>query len=342
MRANWSTIIVLLVGWAISSPSDAQQFHVIGPPSPQQWLVNPSNCAVLDAPIAARCEPLFGLELGAIWLARSEPASQDLILNEDGDVLLNASELNSDLQSGFRATIDFFNITDAMPGLDVQTRYFGVNDMATSETFSSTEVVPVFYGGVPATPISTVTSEYESDLHSVEYNLRYRSQRFGGIRWITGMRYLDLEEQFDFDTTDGGAVRRGFFSNARNEMIGVQAGAEWTVWTNGRSRVFTSGKYAVLHNEVEGQGLAANPGGGSLIRNFDDRKASGLFDLEVGGTLSLTSWLGVRVAYQGLFGQDWAMAPDQSNAFSLFNDSGAVAYSDPQWHGLNLSAEFAW
>jgi hypothetical protein len=224
----------------------------------------------------------------------------------------------------------------------VQALYFRVEGIQSTETLTSTQVVPSFFGGAPANPIGTVTSHYETELRNVEYNLRYRSLRTPGIRWLAGLRYMKMDESFNFDTTDGGAVSRGFFSAARNELFGAQVGADWTFWTNGRSRLFTSGKYALFHNDIDGRARAADPTGTPLQIAYGDRETSGLFDFEVGGALAITTWCSVKIAYQGLFAQDWATATEQSRAFSLTTGNGQVSYADPQFHGLNLSAEFAW
>ncbi len=342
MRSKLAPVLGLLVAWACCVPLAAQDFHWIGAPGPAAWPPNPTCQAMLDAPLPGRGEPLFGVDAGAIWLARSGATPQTLVVDENNNELLNASDLESDLASGVRITLDFFNLSDDYPGCDVQARYFRVQGIQSSETLTSTQVVPRFFGGVPADPIGTVTSHYDTDLQNVEYNLRYRHARTPGIRWLAGLRYLQMEEAFRFDTTNGGAVPSGFFSDARNELFGVQVGADWTFWTNGRSRLFTSGKYAVLHNDVDGQARAADAAGGPLQIHYGDQTTSGLFDFEIGGAVAITRWCSVKLAYQGLFAQDWATATEQSRAFSLTTGNGQVSYADPQFHGLNLSAELAW
>jgi hypothetical protein len=115
MRSKWAPFLGLLVGWACCVPLAAQDFRWIGSPGPAAWPLNPTHQAMLDAPLPGRGEPLFGVDAGALWLARSGPTPQTLVVDEANNELLNASDLEGDLTSGLRITLDFFNLSDQYP-----------------------------------------------------------------------------------------------------------------------------------------------------------------------------------------------------------------------------------
>ncbi|MEM6474105.1 MAG: hypothetical protein AAF802_31435 [Planctomycetota bacterium] len=287
-----------------------------------------------------RFAPIIGAEFGGIWLQRSEDATFDLVLDDSlSQVLADSGIMEPDSAGGFRFAFQMFNLTDHLPGLDMELIYFEVGDTVADASlnagsFPSASVLnPIFFSGIPVTPVAANTFRLESDIESIEWNLNYRP--LPRLKLISGLRWVNLEESFDI--TDAGTTT-GVFSNADNEFFGVQIGGEATIWTNGVFRLFASGKYAFLENDIDGNATALN---NSIDYSGDDDAS--LFDLEIGVSGAISKSATLQVAYQGLFLSDAASALDQSNQLSLFTTAAQQpSLTDLEWHGVHFGITFVW
>lgn len=276
-----------------------------------------------------------GAELGVVGLVRQKPNSQVLATDKFNQVLLNADELQGDMQFGVVAKVDLYQVANAFGGTDLQLGYWGINSLDATRTVTSPdEVRTSFFGGTTSDPIFAYNYNYSSNLYSGEANFRlYHAQR---LRPLIGIRYLKLEDTFNqVEFTSSGTA--GFFSLTNNSLFGAQLGLEATLLRYRSWDWFAVGKYGAMHNSVECSALAA-PGGVDTTRNFDGSSYCSLVDGQTGLIFRFVDALHFRAAYQALYCSDIATGVDQSGSIDFFSSSNQIFFDSRFWQGVSLSA----
>ena len=69
-----------------------------------------TNQYALDSNTPQRFKPVFGFDIGGIWLTRQTPSPQNLVFDQSSTVLTNANELRGSAGDGLDTTLSFFNI----------------------------------------------------------------------------------------------------------------------------------------------------------------------------------------------------------------------------------------
>lgn len=277
----------------------------------------------------------FGVELGVIGLVRQKPTNQIIATNQSNQVLLNADELQGDMQFGLAAKIDVYQISNSFGGTDLQLGYFGINSLDATRSVADQEVHTRFFLNTTANPITSYNYIYSSNLYSGEANFRlWNTQRF---RPLVGMRYLKLEDTFDqFDFVDGGGTL-GFYSLTNNSLFGAQFGLEGTILRYRSWDWYAIGKYGAMHNRVEGSAMAA-VGSTDAVKNYDGTNFSSLVDVQTGLIYRYVEQLQFRAAYQALYASDVASGIDQSGGIDFFGTPDQVIFDSRFWQGVSLSA----
>ena len=303
------------------------------------WMI--CNQAALDCNTLQRFKPVFGIDVGAIWLSRQTPNSQNLVFDQNSNVLLNANQLKGSSGVGLDTTLSFFNIFRERP-IDFQMRFFQASDMSAEQTLTATQVVPLFYGAVPVNPTNSNSLLYETQMRSFEANIVYRTPF--RIRLLTGFRFFEVDEIYDVvdNVSSSSSTRVGFFSRAENTMAGGQIGAEGTLLSNDNGRVFGSCKWAMLSNDSFGVAQAANSSGVPIESVASEWLTSQLLDFQLGGSLGLSRCFSIYAGYQGLVASDLGLALQQNRNASVFAGSNPIFTSDSQWHGFKLSLVGIW
>lgn len=289
------------------------------------------------------CDNWYEAELGFISLFRSQPASMPFVFTPSASVLLDMNELSGSGGKGFDGMLNAKRVIGGNHPVDFQMRFFESREMLFSRGLLSTaSVIPVFYGGIPATPANDYRVNYESDLQSGEINLR--TPIFQRLYGVAGIRYFELEEQFDIvDVAASTAgVRSGFFSGVDNDAIGGQLGLEGVLVAGKRGRITGGIKWGLLSNSVRGIAMASDVSGNPLSTRLAQTQSTQLLDIQLGGTFSLTDWLGLYGGYQGLIGSDFALGPTQSRESRIFDPTNPVAFESEQWHGYRIGVALAW
>lgn len=336
-------VIFLANGWAtFANAQDASGFtsqmlpSVGAPVFNQPWT---SSRLTLDSDAVASQRYTQNFEAGAMFLSRSGAGSQTLAVDQDDNPLLDASDLTSDMAAGFFIKAGLLNISPTRP-LDLEFEMFKINQFTARNTVTADQVIKLFVGAVPITPTDSETYVYVSDLENYELNWRYRCA--SRLRLLAGLRYYRFDEDFNsFGTASLGptGTPTGFFSSTSNKMVGGQVGAAATLWQNDFWSLYGSAKHAFLHNRVNGQANAVDVIGDELRIDYRDKTASRLWDIEIGAFTTITEHVGLKGGYRGLIGRDMALAPDQNDNFNVFDQTGSVEYSNPQWHGFFLTLE---
>ena len=308
------------------------------------WM---SNFGKLDSPTKPhRFEPLLGVEIGGISLQRSHPDAFDLVATDGtmgpAETIATSDVVKPDIKTGWRFAATMYNLTDHVPGLDIDFVYFDVRGVLANKSvnatgYNTTDVIPTFYGGIPAAPVPDYTLISESDLDSFELLVGYRP--YARVRMTLGLRWLNVKETFDvLDTAQLPDTVSGFYSDGNNEAFGWQIGGDVVFWSGKYVRVYGKAKYAGMNNDVGGNAIAENV---QFVYSGD--VDTSLVDLEFGLHVPMGDWASFKVAYQGLFLDDAVGAVEQSNEQSFFDPLLQVPqYHDIEWHGFQFGFSLLW
>ena len=306
-----------------------------------QFVQVTSNQSALDSIGPQRFKPIVGLNVGGIWLSRKMPDEQVLVVDQLGRVLSDANQLRGSNGDGLDISLSFFNTFREKP-VDFEMRFFQASGMMAEQTLTATQVIPLFYGGVPISPTNSNDLFYESKIRSYEANLVYRTPF--RIRCLGGFRYFEVDEIYDVvdNVSSSNGTTVGFFSRAENMMAGGQLGAEGVLVSNDNGRIFGSCKWALLGNRASGAAEAANSSGAPLLAFANDTIASQLLDFQLGGALSLSRCFSIYAGYQGLVASDLGLVLEQNRNADIFAGTNPIFTSDSQWHGFRLNAVATW
>ena len=97
-------------------------------------------------------------------------------------------------------------------------RFFQASGMTAKQTLTATQVIPLFYDGVPINPTNSNDLLYLNKIRSFEANLVYRTPF--RVRFLSGFRYFEVAEIYDVvdNVASGNGTAVGFFSRAENTM----------------------------------------------------------------------------------------------------------------------------
>ena len=279
----------------------------------------------------------IGVEIGVIGLVRQKPTGQVIAVDDSGNVLLDADELQGDMQFGLNTKIDVYQISNGLGGTDLQFGYWGINSMDATRSVAANEVHTSFFGGTTADQISAFNYNYSTNLYSAEVNLRCCNA--ARVRPLVGIRYLKMEDTFNqFEFISGGTS--AFSSLTNNSLFGAQAGFEATLLRYRSWDWFVSGKYGAMQNRVEGAAQVAL-GTTTAIKDYRGDEFCSLVDGEAGFVYQFVDSLRFKVAYQGLYADKIASGVDQSGNIDFFGTSAQAFFDSRYWQGVNLTAMFS-
>jgi hypothetical protein len=182
----------------------------------------------------------------------------------------------------------------------------------------------------------------------------YRRNYFSGCEWLIGVRYLDLEEQFDFVTDDDGLVLKqkglpqnpalvaALTSNAHSRIVAPQLGFECERPLISWLTVGITGKGAWGVNFLQTDvGLHRGDGFQGPSSQQNTVIFSQIYELAVWGTIGITEQFRLKAGYQGLWVVGVPQAQQQFN-FNLGDLGGARSNtSSVFFHGPMVELQFA-
>ena len=289
------------------------------------------------------CDNWYEAEIGFISLFRSQPLSDPFVFTPTSSVLLDMNELSGNGGSGFDGMLNAKRVFGRNNPVDLQLRFFESRNMLFHRgILSDPAVIPVFYNGIPVTPSVDNQVTYRTDIQSAEINLR--KPFFSRLHGVIGIRYLEVEEQFDIvdSTTSTADSFNGFFSAIENDAIGGQIGLESVILSGKRGKITGGVKWGLLSNSVRGIAMASDPSGSPLTTRFADTQATQLIDLQLGGSFAIVDWLSLYGGYQGLIGSDFALGLTQSRVSRLVVPTNPVNFESEQWHGYRIGVALTW
>lgn len=254
-----------------------------------------------------------------------------------GDPLLNTTDLGFPVTAGFRFNL----VLPGYDGCDLVFNYLGAKFDNSRQHGAATAAYDFFeFPALGPTTGTNFQTSYMSTLRSVELSSRYR--RWSRFAPLVGLRFIELEDEFDRLSGDGSTSL--LLSKTDNELFGFQVGGEALLWDTGPVRLQSTVKCGVFYNH-----LALNTGGGAItVPAFDPTAKFSADTISFFGEVNLEfayqvcPQLAIRVGYTAMWLDGVALAPDQHDNFHLQSGIGTFDYGTVLYHGSYVGAEFVW
>ena len=286
-------------------------------PSTHLWAGYCNGCETLVAPCP--CSPTW-VSLDAFWLKRQGPDTI-LLATDGGQENLRTDQFKFDYEPGVRVT--YGEVVNCTP---VEITYFGFHDWNSSIALDAGGLdVPVGPDGGAFDGANFVEASYSSELHSLEVNvLQFRDDR---LTWVTGIRYIDAEEDFLLRVDNGN--QGGMVITGDNRLLGLQGGANysrgcngWCYTAYGRAGLFVN--FAERDFRIRDEGFPDN----NAVGENNDTEFAFVGQIGVGLTRHLGYGLKLRGGYELLWIDGLTLAAEQLGAGGLapMNTNGETLY----------------
>ncbi len=210
-----------------------------------------------------------------------------------------------------------------------------------------TRYLPALSGGsLPTSPPimwtanGLLSTQYQSDLHSFDFNLRLpMSDNFTGI---LGLRYINLHETVQLEETSPTQVL-GWNTTTSNNLFGAQTGGDITFARYGGFQMNAVGKAGIFVNSIDQDGMIVGfPSPGSVLVDDGTSKVAFLGEFKLTGTYRFTNYLAVTAGYQALWISNVALGQNQISAINFANGGGIHSSASPLLHGATAQAVVSW
>jgi hypothetical protein len=271
---------------------------------------------------------------------RSDAGSRTIVTEVGtGDPLLNTADLGFPVTAGFRFNL----VLPGCNGCDLVFNYLGAQFENSREHSTATATYDFFEFPTlsPATGTTFETS-YTSALRSFEIGGRLREwSRFAPL---AGMRYIQLEDQFD--RISGDATEALQTSETDNELWGFQIGGEALLWDAGTVRLQSTVKAGVYYNDLQ-----LSTDGGTITSGavtidptatFSGDRVAFFGEMNLELVYRFCPQLAMRVGYTAMWLDGVALAPDQHDNFILQTGIGTFDCGSVIYHGSYIGFEAIW
>lgn len=272
------------------------------------------------------CGPCSWASIDVLWLERDEGDNVVFAENNDNVPILESSQFGFDFEPGVRLT--YGRMIGCTP---VEFTYFGTHNWNSTITVDDPDNINVLVAVLPNgafTEADSVTTEYSSDLHSLELNaLKYDCCR--DVSLLAGLRFVSIDEDLFLqaeDETDGPDGIGRLTIDANNYLIGPQVGGvferccgRWSFGAIGKIGVFAN--FAEADVRVLEQNGTAAPFNGLCRCSNDD--VSFLAETILGASYCLGAGFSVRAGYQLTWISGVSLAPD------LFGNTAVNGFVPP-------------
>ncbi|HUT11416.1 MAG TPA: BBP7 family outer membrane beta-barrel protein [Thermoguttaceae bacterium] len=307
-------------------------------------------------------QPLWYAEVGALFLNRDRARRFKLIEDQNDSTgepdprpghrreIVSSAVLDFDYETGPQLVIGRY-LDDCRR---VEVRYFGLHHWRTGFGIDSTAVPPANPNlSLPFDSNYTndfdgalhVDVSYKSELHNVEVNLL--DDRHSCFTRLIGFRYLNLNEDFDYESTDAaGSIpsTSNYLIGTDNHLVGFQIGGIVEREVCERFCVDLTGKLGAYVNFAEQSTFLGDRFDNENVRrDFRERQGELAFigELRFGCAYQLTKSMAAIAGYQLMWVEGVALAPEQLDltttplSGSGLNDNGGVFY-DGAYVGIRV------
>jgi len=272
------------------------------------------------------------IRIGASGLFRQGNDDISLVRDGGGVELVNAEDVDLGIAPGLDATVG-----GRYRMFGVELRYLGLHEWSSEDDASAATSWVQYQNPLGTTNPALLDTEYVSNLHSIEVNLRWWP--FERLNILAGFRYLMLNEELTIGQNIGPFVSYvNHEIETDNTLLGGQVGIEGII---------------VRFNDVFMDGDAINLGGSAKVGYFnnhmetdievttptpyaaDESDDEGTFLVEGGATIgyNITSNIAVELRYQMMWIQNIAMAPAQVTHSDPLNGTASTETEDVFYHG---------
>jgi hypothetical protein len=303
------------------------------------WLTYPCHC-------------LYGLchgsefpgKLGYVWnagydslaMTRNSGTNRPLLLLDNGTtpapVVFDANQLDFDWDYGGRAHIELIGPS----GITYQFQYTRIATFVTQDSVGPIGVganltLPGTISGFSGfTDADRASFYYSSAIQTGEFNMIFP---FGSFEFLTGYRYMQIDEKAQIATVTGGAGA-SITADSLNIMNGGQIGAlgRWEMF--GLIDFDFDAKFAVMGNAAqinqEAIDATGTPVSSPAVVSGSKTRIAYVTELGLQGVIPLSAAFSFHAGYNVYFIDGAALAPDQF-AFGL--GSSSVAGTQVRNHG---------
>ncbi|MFO0898092.1 MAG: hypothetical protein U0836_11770 [Pirellulales bacterium] len=285
--------------------------------------------------------PNWTVSAGAVFLQRE--AGGSVFLQTPGTTF---SAPSVGFQAGGRVSL----IKHRECGLDYEFAYLGFGSSAGFDFLSGNlrgaGVVPAGSQIQFATPLAIgangiLLSGLQSNVNSLEFNVRENVNEY--LTLLAGFRWINLNERFSYLFTIPPLAAIVGSTQADNNLLGFQLGADGVLYDMGRFRLDGIAKAGIYGNLAQNQSaLIGLPIPGPLAFQHNTTSVAFEADARLGGTYFVTDRFSVRGGYQVLWLEGVALAAKQINVSNWNTLRGVSTSGSPFYHGAYVEAGLTW
>lgn len=290
-----------------------------------------SSCDIAfdDSACSICYDPRLTLRFNALLMRRVASSRATIITDQANNaVLLDSNTFDFNYEPGFE-----FDMLYELDECDTfEMRVFWLNDWSeTIRTNSSATGINLLTNPATTRPLTqTITSNYESELNNLEFNIRRRWWNNGTV--LAGFRFLELNERLGlniFDTT-GPPLVEDFGWTTKNQLVGLQIGADHDLscWNDrltfdgmARGGLYLNSLRADMQR-VQNQGGGVIPG---PVFGFDKEKDIAIMaELGINANFRLHRNWAFRTGYNLMWIDGVALAGEQVSTTSSGGGAGLL------------------
>lgn len=183
----------------------------------------------------------------------------------------------------------------------------------------------------------TVQSDYRSTLGIEDISSIFKYS--DALDFILGIGHIKLNEKFKMTSDDTGTVGIGTYNiHTDNNMLGINAGINYSLKTTDKFGVIFTGKIGWYENKAE-QRQQLNENGLTRNNSGSDSTSSTLTDLRLGLYYHVSQKLSININYQETNITNVALAESHLNT-TASGSNLVVSSDDIKWSGLNLGLSY--
>jgi hypothetical protein len=254
----------------------------------------------------------------------------------DDEVLVGP---NAGVYSGFQGNI----IRYRENGRDIDIGFMTIgngNRLGFDVLFQPAVLDPVGYLG----DVSAVATQYNSNITSIEANLRLRKSDW--FSWIAGVRWINLSEDLLFLAVGDQNAAAGYVTT-NNNLLGFQLGGSAILAAHGRWTFNGQIRAGVYYNDCDATaaGLVEIP----VYATGDANPTAFEADAQLTASLWVSDHFAIRFGYQVMWLDRVALANNQFTSQDIDQIDDYVSAglrvntnATPFWHGALVQGEFVW
>ncbi|MEX2171918.1 MAG: hypothetical protein WD851_21540 [Pirellulales bacterium] len=284
------------------------------------------------------CQPLWVVRGGTAILHRSTP--DDITIAEPLGGLFQistGSHFDFDYTAGADISLER-RLGNSCNSIEV--RYLGALDWDSQVSYDLFGDIGL--GASPVIGVDSLDARYSSSLDSTEINFRHQySDRF---TWLVGFRWIELQEDLNFDVNFIIPSLVDFNWNVDNRMYGAQLGGDFQLWRlTGPLRVNSVMKAGVYANNADNDFTFSIVDIPIISGGAGGNQTAFVGEITVNASYQLTQHIALRGGYQLLWIDGVALATNQAAETLAQGDIDVIdTDSDLFYHGALAGVDFVW